>query len=256
MNNEIIPINGTSVFFSDLHVRDNNDERWNLLKNFLNSNLTQESDNIFFLGDIFDLMIGPHDFYFDHYKYFFDSLSDFIKNGKNIYYFQGNHDFHIQNLFKKFFRKYLISDSSNFHLLDKEQLFSKNGLKIYLSHGDELDVDNGPYLRYKSIIRSRVSSFLANYIVSVHQLNRIGAFLAKKSKDNQKNFNWDSSFEKYRTYVQKKWDSGIQGVIVGHSHVCDAWEEGVHFYYNIGFAPMEKQFLYWGADGLQFVPLE
>lgn len=249
-------IEGTSVFFSDLHVKNIHDDRWPLLQKFLESSLTQNAHNIFFLGDIFDLMIGPHEYYFEHYKQFFDKLAEFINEGKKIYYFQGNHDFHMEKLIFKFFQKYKIEKKSSLILLNKEHIFYKNNLKVYLSHGDELDVDNKPYLRYKSIIRSKFSWILANYIVNIKMLNHIASYLAKKSKDNQKDFNWDKSFEKYRTYVQKLWDIGIHGVIVGHSHVCDAWEEGVHFYYNVGFAPEERQFLFWGDDGLQFVPLE
>ncbi len=243
-----------SVFFSDLHVTSGQDERFELLKKFLTSDQTKLSQQIFLLGDIFDLMIGPHGEYLEEYKDFFDILAQYIGQGKTIFYFQGNHDFHIHKLFEKFQNQYQLKN--NVIIIDEPIILEVDNKKIYLAHGDELDIDNIPYQRYKKIIRSSFAKFLANYIVTEKLLKKIGAFLAKKSKDQQKDFNWNNTFILYRNYVQKLWDKGIHGVIVGHSHVCDAWEEGVHFYYNVGYAPMERQFLFLNQDGPQFVPLD
>jgi UDP-2,3-diacylglucosamine hydrolase len=250
----LTPINAPSVFLSDLHVKDSELERSELLKTFLNSEQTKLSQQIFFLGDIFDLMIGPHPGYLVKYKYFFDTLAEYIKQGKTIYYFQGNHDFHLEKLISLFHKQYKLEHG--LYLINEPILFKHNDKTLYLSHGDELDIENKPYQRYKKIIRSPYAKFLANHLVSESMLNKIGAYFAKKSKDNQKDFNWNSTFILYRNYVQKLWDSGIHGVIVGHSHVCDAWEEGIHFYYNIGYTPHEKQFLFLDENGLQFVPLD
>lgn len=243
-----------SVFFSDLHVKSNSDTRYELLQKFLCSEQAKISKQIFLLGDIFDLMIGPHATYLEEYKKFFDLLADYLNQGKNIFYFQGNHDFHIHKLFEMFYLKYNLK--KNVVVLDEPLVFKLNEKNIYLGHGDELDIENLPYMRYKKIIRSRLASFIANHIVSKNMLNRVAAFLAKKSKDNQKDFNWDKTFVLYRNYIQQLWGRGIHGVIVGHSHVCDAWEEGIHFYYNVGYAPEERQFLFLNQDGLQFVPLD
>jgi UDP-2,3-diacylglucosamine pyrophosphatase LpxH len=152
--------------------------------------------------------------------------------------------------------RYNIENKQALILLDGPQVFSYNDNLLYLSHGDELDIHNHAYQRYKKIIRSRFAKLLAEKFVSEKVLKKIADYLAKKSKEHQKNFDWDRSFVQYRNYVQSLWEKGIHGVIVGHSHVCDAWEEGIHFYYNVGFAPQERQFLYLGPEGLQFVPLE
>lgn len=243
-----------SVFFSDIHVRHDDVTRLKLLESFLTSELTKKSKQIFLLGDIFDLMIGPHKEYFTEFKTFFDLLAEYIKQGKSIYYFHGNHDFHLEKLFDKFYTKYNLKDG--LHLIDEAMYFTLDGKKIYLSHGDELDIENKPYQRYKKIIRSSAAKFIANNIVSYKMLHKIGSLFAKKSKDNQKDFDWNDTLVLYRQYVQKLWDNGIHGVIVGHSHVCDAWEEGIHFYYNVGYAPQERQFLFLDENGLQFVPLD
>ncbi len=255
---QMLSLKSPSVFFSDLHIKDlehsieNN--RNDLLNKFLKSDLTKQSQQIFLLGDIFDLMIGPHTGYFNKYKFFFDQLAEYIKQGKSVYYFQGNHDFHLEKLFELFKQKYNLKQGV--FLFSEPTLFQFNEKTIYISHGDELDIDNKPYQRYKKIIRSPLVKFVANHIVSEGILNLVAAYFAKKSKDNQKNFDWNATLILYRNYIQKLWDSGVHGVIVGHSHVCDAWEEGVHFYYNNGYAPDEKQFLYLDQDGLQFVPLD
>lgn len=255
---QMIQLKTPSVFFSDLHVKIlgniSDNTRADLLTKFLASDQAKSSQQIFFLGDIFDLMIGPHKEYFIKYKYFFDLLAEYIRHGKTIYYFQGNHDFHLEKLVVMFHQKYQLKDGLILH--DGPMLLSYNDKTIYLSHGDELDIENVSYQRYKKIIRSSIAKFIANYLVTESMLNSVANFLAKKSKDNQKNFDWNNTLILYRNFVQKLWDKGIHGVILGHSHVCDAWEEGVHFYYNNGYAPDEKQFLYLDQDGLQFVPLD
>ncbi len=251
---QIFQITTPSVFFSDLHVTSVTDERFMLLEKFLDSDQAKSSHQIFLLGDIFDLMIGPHESYLHEYKTFFDKIAHYLNQGKIIYYFQGNHDFHIHKLFQLFYKKYKLS--KNVSIIDGPMIFHIGEKRIYLAHGDELDIENLPYQRYKKIIRSSFARFLANHLVTKNMLKKIGSYLSKKSKDHQKNFNWNDTFVLYRNYVQKLWDKGIHGVIVGHSHVCDAWEEGVHFYYNVGFAPEERQFLFLNHDGPQFVPLD
>lgn len=252
--NEFLYIKTPSVFFSDLHVKANENIRYELLHKFLDSEQTKQSQQIFFLGDIFDLMIGPHKGYFTKYKTFFDTIAEYLKEGKTIFYFQGNHDFHLKILFDLFIEKYQLKNG--LILLDGPTVFKFNDKKIYLSHGDELDLNNKAYQKYKKVIRSNFVKFLANYIIPESFLNFVASALAKNSKDNQKNFDWNTTFVLYRNYIQKLWDQGIQGVIIGHSHVCDAWEEGIHFYYNVGYAPEERQFLFLNQDGLQFVPLD
>ena len=89
---------------SDVHVKTSGDPAEVLLLSFLRNEDVQSSDIIFLLGDIFDLMIGPHSQYFVRFQNFFQEIRRLLLKGKKICYVEGNHDFHIKNLYKKFFQ--------------------------------------------------------------------------------------------------------------------------------------------------------
>src|SRR5690554_25996 len=86
---------------SDVHVKRPHDEADQLLLSFLNHPEVQSSDYIVFLGDIFDLMCGPHQEYADSYSHLFNVIAELKQKNKKIFYFEGNHDLHLSGLFKK-----------------------------------------------------------------------------------------------------------------------------------------------------------
>ena len=67
---------------SDIHVKIAGDNAEKLLLSFLRNPEVQSSDVILLLGDIFDLMIGPHTQYFLRFQAYFDEIKLLIKNGK------------------------------------------------------------------------------------------------------------------------------------------------------------------------------
>ena len=64
---------------SDVHIKRAGDPAEVLLLAFLRNPDVQSSDVIFLLGDIFDLMIGPHTQYFVRYQAYFDEIKKLIK---------------------------------------------------------------------------------------------------------------------------------------------------------------------------------
>ena len=101
---------------SDIHVKTAGDKADVLLLAFLQNPEVQSSDVILLLGDIFDLMIGPHTQYFVRFQSYFDEIKSLLKKGKRICYIEGNHDFHIRELYKKFFLINSDLDSSLFSM--------------------------------------------------------------------------------------------------------------------------------------------
>ena len=77
---------------SDIHLRSQNDERVQLLNSFMNHPLIDQVNNIFFLGDIFDLYIGHDEEYFNQFNLFFKETLRLLKLGKKIYYHVGKHE--------------------------------------------------------------------------------------------------------------------------------------------------------------------
>ena len=66
---------------------------------FLRHPEVRESDCIILLGDMFDFMMGEHQEYLNIFEKFFRELKKLLAEGKEIHFFEGNHDFHLEGLF-------------------------------------------------------------------------------------------------------------------------------------------------------------
>ncbi len=222
------------TIISDLHVRNNEDTRYELLLNFISSREVEESDIVIFLGDIFDQFIGPHIEYLHEYSDFFKELNYLLKS-KTIWWFEGNHDFHVE----KFFKKYITNiNEENFEYIKDNKIFNIGAKRVYMGHGDELDHLNDSYMKYRKFIRGRLSKFIIERLLSFSFLCIIKEKFSNKSKEMQKDFDFKKSKEKYLSYVdslRKDFDL----ILLGHSHIF----EDLHFYKNVGFPPEDKKFL-------------
>ena len=90
------------AIISDVHAKKSNLESYNFLLSFMKDKRVLDSESIFFLGDIFDLMVGNHIEYIDQYSDFFNALASLLKKKKKVFFFEGNHDFHLRRLFDFF----------------------------------------------------------------------------------------------------------------------------------------------------------
>jgi UDP-2,3-diacylglucosamine hydrolase len=243
---------------SDLHIKSPTDPSYHLLLKFLTHPSTLECNAVILLGDIFDLMIGNHDEYIQLYHHYFNELKKLLGLNIHIIYIQGNHDFHMEKMYKKFI------DLNNIHphlftITDTPITNVINNKLTYIGHGDELEISNISYQKYKKIIRSHAAKLAATSFVSFNTLCKIGAFLAVKSKHAQKNFNFQLRIELYRSLAKNLWDQGYNRVILGHNHYTDAIRLDTHQtfeYYNIGYPPTDRHFLSLNANDLYFVPLD
>jgi len=223
---------------SDLHIKSEGDDRYKLLMSFLNSQEVEDSDIIILLGDIFDLLIGPHLKYVEEYKEFFEKFKKLLKV-KKIWWFEGNHDFH----FEKLISKVLTQDlSDNFEYIKKEKILSLNGKKIYLAHGDHLDIENESYMKYKNIVRSDWARVIIENLLPYTGLKFLKDKFSNQSKKMQKEFNKNKEREKFRRYVKNL--QAYDLVVLGHSHIFEHTEG----YINLGFPEVDKKFLFFNGN--------
>ena len=234
---------------SDVHVKRAGDPAEDLLLAFLRSPDVQSSDIIFLLGDIFDLMIGPHSQYFVRYQAYFEEIKKLLKNGKKICYVEGNHDFHLKQLYKKFFMVNSDLDSSMFTIAESFE-FECGGKKVYLAHGDDIELNNPNYKLFKSIVTSPPLRYYANYLMPHFLIKSIGEYSSNKSrKRNNKRYKAESDLtpvrENFRLsteFFHKTHPCDI--IVVGHSHVKDLYKSPAGFeYVNNGYAQHTKTYI-------------
>lgn len=256
--------NGNPMKFaaiSDVHVKTHGDPAEDLLLKFLRNPDVQSSDVILLLGDIFDLMIGPHVQYFTRFQNYFNEIKFLVKSGKKICYVEGNHDFHIKNLYEKFF-KYNPDLNKNLFVLSSEFEFVDSGKKIYFAHGDDIELNNPNYRLFKSIVTSSPLTFYANHLMPHFLIKSVGEFSSRQSrKRNNKRYQSDSdllpvknNFRESIEFYYKKNPCDIY--VLGHSHVKDLYESVNGFtYVNNGYAQHTKTYISIDNGNISFRPV-
>ncbi|MBY0416284.1 MAG: UDP-2,3-diacylglucosamine diphosphatase [Bdellovibrionales bacterium] len=234
---------------SDVHVKVAGDPAENLLITFLRNPDVQHSDVIFLLGDIFDLMIGPHSQYFTRFQTYFDEIKKLIRNGKRICYVEGNHDFHLRELYKKFFKVNSDLDSSLFQMAPYFE-FENGGKKVYLAHGDDIELNNPNYKLFKSIVTSPPLRYYANNLMPHFLIKSIGEYSSEKSrKRNNKRYKIEADLTPVRDNFRKSSESFFKShpfeiLVLGHSHVKDQYQSDLGFeYVNNGYAQHTKTYI-------------
>jgi UDP-2,3-diacylglucosamine hydrolase len=237
---------------SDVHVKVPHDEADTLLCLFLDHPLVQESQYVLLLGDIFDLMCGPHEEYLRSFEHIFQRIEKLADSGKKVYFFEGNHDVHLKKLFEKsaIHKKVLLTQVPIIEIIE--------GKSYYFSHGDEHEIENLSYQRYKKLILSPPLRFVANHIMPYSVLNFLGQKASKISrKKGSKKFDAQSVRDKFRNGVSKITQGKFDFVLGGHSHVQDnfLFSHGRTTYLNNGYALKSKTFIFISNHQISFEPL-
>jgi UDP-2,3-diacylglucosamine hydrolase len=248
------------VTISDVHIREPGDLQETLFLKFLSCEETMNSDVIFLLGDIFDLVVGSHSEFQTRFTRVFNRIIELSKMGKTIYQFEGNHDFHFKDLIEKINRK--VCSNGSWYYINEPRVFDFDGKKYLFAHGDELESDDKSYVRYRMFIRSRFINLLANNLIPYRLIESIGLFFANRSRNrNEKDYGSHYDNEeikiKFRNMLKhsfQKYD--VSTVICGHSHCIDQWsfEEGK--YLNNGYFPKTKTFISFDGVDTKLVSLQ
>jgi UDP-2,3-diacylglucosamine hydrolase len=239
---------------SDVHIKRPHDDADQLLMSFLKHPLVGKSDYILLLGDIFDLMCGPHQKYLEDYAHIFDQINELVKQGKRVHFIEGNHDVHLEKLFLRYW--------TNGEVLPKQSpvLEEIAGKKYYFSHGDEHDIDNDSYHQYKSLILSSPLRVVANYLMPYEVLHFIGEKASNLSrKKGRKSFDEEKVRLKFREGVETVVrGSDLDFVIGGHSHVKDDFlmSNNRTRYLNNGYALKTKTFITISDHQVEFIALD
>ncbi|OCR90814.1 metallophosphatase [Campylobacter fetus subsp. testudinum] len=113
-----------ALFIADAHDNANKKSFLNFLK-ALKSGAILAPPQLFIMGDMFDFLANTT------YSQLFYSeqieILNELSNDIDIYYFEGNHDFNLKNIFPNL---------KVFDIYSQPQIFNANGEKISLAHGD------------------------------------------------------------------------------------------------------------------------
>jgi UDP-2,3-diacylglucosamine hydrolase len=228
---------GPFLFFSDLHIQNGDDPKYKALIKVLSDQRAKGLKGVFFLGDIFDLMVGPYDLWRKLYAEFFTVLHDFDKQNIFVVWIQGNHDFFIESLAHDYSKRIQVVDTEYVFLT---QVCGQQK-KFYLSHGDLVNAEDNKYQRWRKFTRHPLfHSFLSLWPESLAE--RVLLPWAQKSSAKSRRSYVQTASEEiflrklYRNAAIEKWNAGFDGVFMGHCHLFDDFKNKStqKFYLNLG----------------------
>ncbi len=232
---------------SDLHIKESGDLPSNLLEKFVISKQVEESEAIFFLGDIFDFMVGNRTQYLKKYDFFFDAVLRLVSKGKKVIYIEGNHDFHLERIMAKFLKDNNLNSNQFIHSKDSI-IKTIDDKKFFFSHGHEID-ENKSYQNWKNIYSSAPFKVFVDHILPFYFVERMGNKASKDSKKRGvKNFIYEKSQDMYRhgakVLIERE---SIDFLITGHTHIAENMKISDAYYVNNGFPQHTKKFIYFNG---------
>lgn len=207
-------------FLSDIHLKPHGDPKAEALSGYLKHIETEGAKKVFFLGDIFDFWMGGHQFWVNRYKSFVDAVESLRKSGADVYFFEGNHDIHIDPFFEK---------QLGVKVFTEPQILELYGLKVRIEHGDLFNPDDKNYLLLRKLLRSsalRAASLLAPgaFVGAIGDWG--SATSGKRSKREGRRPEVIADIKRRtREYVKKcASETDFDLMIMGHTHVQEDYE--------------------------------
>tara|TARA_Y100000389_G_scaffold39300_1_gene33730 strand:+ start:4750 stop:5487 length:738 start_codon:yes stop_codon:yes gene_type:complete len=201
-------------FFGDNHFKfsESKQEKEKVKKfsaflDFISSNNTKGS--LFIMGDFFDYYFEYKNQKQSEFDYLLSKIENLKKQGFEIYFIAGNHDYWIGDYFKKYTTKTFLEDTS----------VESGASKIYVTHGDGILSWDKSYRLLKKVIRSKL--FIITYSLIP---KKIGLKIAKKISHERKDSHrinkekLDKIHNELESFAQKKINEGFKYVIMGHYH--------------------------------------
>lgn len=206
----------TSWFLSDLHLRDINERNGNTLLRFLfELNKSPADQQLFLLGDIFDVWVSDGSVFVSRFQPIIDEIVKFKNAGGRVYYFEGNHDMHID--------RYWTSRHGIKVFVDP-QYMPVGQLNVRMEHGDYINPEDRAYLQYLSIVRHPFVRWLGHTLPS-----RFWAYVAGQQSQKSRKKTARYSIENagrirdlIRAYAIKSFaEKPFDLMITGHMHIFD-----------------------------------
>jgi len=212
-------IKNGAIFIADAHYTKNREDLIDFLKQIHAKKIA--STQLFLMGDIFDFLCDEAD-YFQEINAKLIDLIDEISHTIETIYFEGNHDYSLEDTFPKV----------NFIARKEQPIYTTiDNKKIALSHGD-IYISNS-YDIYCAIIRN---PYLLNFLNLIDVKNWLSKIIDEKL---QKKYLCRKQ-ENFQQFIQKRIEKyQVDLVIEGHYHQNYLSNE----YINIPSFACDKEYL-------------
>lgn len=195
-----LKLKNNAIFISDSHDNENRKNFLNFLKAFDENKI--EASQLFLMGDMFDYLSST-DYSIKFYKEQIDLLNK-ISLKSECYYFEGNHDFNLKEIFPNI-KVFPIQEQPVEFILE-------NMKTVQFAHGD----------KFLSYLDSKILLFLRNktFLKIMNFFDNIfSGFITKKILKSQVNKTLYTKIENFSEVVERKIKNyNANYIIEGHYH--------------------------------------
>jgi len=197
-----------AIFIADAHLKRPTDENYRLLLRFL-GDLPAGTDRLFIMGDFFEFWLGDSPAPFPHYHPVLEQLKVLTDRGVELFFFEGNHDFHLGRYFSSAFNARVFPDSAE---------LTMDGRRIYLCHGDMINRADHAYRLLRFAFRNPLTRLLARIVPSSFPA-WIAVNLGNHSKGKHKTarHKWDYT-KLVEEFAAERFSEGFDVVVTAHFH--------------------------------------
>lgn len=205
----------------------------------------QRMDHLFILGDFFEFLFGfkravkRRSFPFREYLPVLEHLRELNREGVQITYVEGNHDFCLDGFFSEYFGMEVEVDPAG-----REE--SIGGKRAYVAHGDLSNPKQQAYRIFRRLLKNRWSYGFIQW-VGPRLARNVARILSEISYQRSHESALRHPPPAFRAFAHQKFMEGFDVVILGHSHFPETAEESIDgrkcLYFNVGDWALRQSFL-------------
>lgn len=226
---------GKLVVLSDLHLWGPEDPLYRALLRFIDSKL-ERGDKFFIVGDLFDLFIGNKTVFTERYNELITRLRALGEKDVEVFYIEGNHDFHLEGIF---------DDCPHVRMYADLLHYEWNNKRLHICHGDKINWRDVGYQAFRFLTRNLISQCIIEAAPGT-LIDRVGSMMSKASRGYNPEPN-DEVVHLFRNYACEQISHGYDFVIMGHSHFMDDMRFRVDNhegqYVNVGYPRKHRKYL-------------
>jgi len=241
-----VKISEKVYFVSDAHLdlKKEQTEREDKLIRFFKI-VRADGKYLYIVGDLFD-------FWFE-YKYavpagyfrILSALYDLTSSGIKVFYIPGNHDFWMKDYLKRQIGVELTGDRFE---------ISHFGMKILITHGDGIRVDDRGYRFIKKIFRNKFCIWSYSQL-PVNIAYRLAMSTSNASRSHTTSRDMKDSTD-YIEFAKRENENGFDAVVMGHVHIPEIEKAGPGLYVNCGDFIEHYSYVVLDENGFQLKTLK
>lgn len=197
------------VFIADAHLLDAEDNNYKMFLCLL-EDLRGNTRTLYLLGDIFEFWVGYKHAVFSAYIPVLEALYRLNREGTEIVFVEGNHDFHMGPYFENTLNCRVLPDGGEVTI---------GGKRVFIAHGDQVRTDDPGYPLLRGFLRSNFLRTLMG-VFPPDWTWAIAQWASATSKKRRKGqcSNPTAPEGLLSTHAEKHFQQGRVAVITGHLH--------------------------------------